>query len=110
MVFEDPFDQLESDLFEVAWQASDDVSMALDGASVDLDDRKIVWADGERLSIDQSTAKIKSISKVDLKILKYHVILWLEMDYVPNDLNQEEMEIFEKQIDQWIEDYHSGIQ
>ena len=110
MVFEDSFDQLESDLFEVAWQASDDVSMSLAGASVDLDNRKIVWADGERLSIDQSAAKIKSISKVDLKILKYHVILWLEMDYVPNDLNQEEMEIFEKQIGQWIEDYHSGIQ
>jgi len=32
------------------------------------------------------------------------------MDFVPEDLNQEEMEIFENQIDQWIEDYSSGIQ
>lgn len=110
MVFEDPFEQLESELFEIALQASDDVSMALDGASVDLDNRKIVWADGERLSIDQSAEKINSNSKIDLNILQYHVILWLEMDYVPNDFNQEEMEIFEKQIHQWVEDYHFGIQ
>lgn len=108
MAFDDFFDWLESDDGEVALQAVDDIQMALAGASVDINNRKIIWADGERLSIDQSAEKIKSISTVDIKSLKDHIVLWLEMDFVPEDLNHKEMEIFEKQIDQWIKDYKSG--
>ncbi|WP_419655739.1 uncharacterized protein Dvar_48350 [Desulfosarcina variabilis str. Montpellier] len=84
--------------------------MALDNANVDINNRKIIWSDGERLSIDQSLLKISSISKADIKILKYHIVLWLEMDFVPEDLNEKEMEIFEKQIAQWINDYKAGIE
>ncbi len=62
------------------------------------------------LTIDQSAEKIKSTIEVDIKILKEHIVLWLEMDFVPKDLNQAEMDIFENQIIQWIIDYQSGIQ
>jgi hypothetical protein len=110
MVIDDFFDWLESDAGEVVSQAVDDIQMALAGASVDPDNRKIIWADGEKLSIDQSAVKIKSISNVDISILKNHILLWLEMDFVPEDLNRKEMAIFEKQIDQWIKDYKSGVQ
>ena len=110
MVYDDFFDRLESEAYEVASQAMDDVEMALDSASVDINNRKIIWADGERLSIDQSAIKISLFSKVDIKILKYHIFLWLEMDFVPEDLNEKEMEIFEKQISLWINDYEAGIE
>ena len=110
MVFEDFFGWVESDAGEFASQAVDDIQMALTGASIDLNNRKIVWTDGERLSIDQSATKIKSISTVDIKILKDHIVLWLEMDFVPENLNQKEMVIFEKKINQWIKDYKSGVQ
>ncbi|MDM8515933.1 hypothetical protein QUF76_07020 [Desulfobacterales bacterium HSG16] len=110
MVFDDSFDWLESDADEVALRAGDDTQMALAGASIDLNDRKIIWADGERLSIDQSAVKIKSTSEVEIKILQYQVILWLEMDFVPEGLNQKEMAIFEEQISQWIKDYNYEIQ
>jgi len=110
MVFDDFFDWLESDAGEAASQAVDDIQMALAGATVDINNRKIIWANGERLSIDQSAKKINSNSKVDIKILKHHIVLWLEMDFVPDDLNEKEMETFEKQIAQWINDYEAGIE
>ena len=110
MIFDDFFDGLESDAGEIAWRAADDTQMALAGASVDLNDRKIIWADGERLSIDQSAVKIKLTSEIEIKMLQYQIILWLEMEFVPEDLNEKEMVIFEEQIDQWIKDYNSGIQ
>jgi hypothetical protein len=110
MVFNDFFDWLESDAGKAASQAIDDIQLALDGAGIDLNERKIIWADGERLSIDQSAEKIKSFSAVDIKILKKHIILWLEMDFVPDDLNQTEMHSFEKQIAQWIKDYKFGTE
>ena len=70
MVFNDFFDWLESDAGEAASQAIDDIQLALDEAGIDLNELKIIWADGERLSIDQSVEKIKSFSAVDIKILK----------------------------------------
>lgn len=105
MVFDDFFDWLDSDAGEVAGQAIADVQLAFDGASVDLNKRKIVWADGERLSIDQSAVRIMRFSDVDIKILKHHIVLWLEMDFVPNDLSPAEMADFEEQITKWMNDY-----
>ena len=110
MFFDDFFDWLNSDAGEDATQAIDDIQMTLADASVDVDNRKIIWADGKRLSIDQSAARIQSISKVDIGILKEHIILWLEMDFVPDDLNQIEMSIFEEKIAQWIRDYKGHLQ
>ena len=110
MVFDDFFNWLDSDAGEAAWQAIDDIQLAFDGASVDLNERKIIWADGERLSIDQSATKIKHFSYVDIKILKHHIVLWLEMDFVPDNLNPTEITNFEEQITKWINDYRSGNQ
>lgn len=110
MAFDDFFDWLESDSGEVASQAVDDIQMALAGASVDINNQKIIWADGEILNIHQSIEKLKSISTVDIKILKKHILLWLEIDFVPEDLKEKDMEIFEKQITQWIKDYEYGVE
>ena len=110
MVFDDFFDWLNSDAGEDATQAINDIQMALADASVDVDNRKIIWADGKRRDIDQSAARIQSISNVDIGILKEHIILWLEMDYVPEDLNQIEMSIFEEKIAKWLRDYKGHLQ
>jgi hypothetical protein len=47
---------------------------------------------------------------VPLFVLAQHINLWLEMDFVPNDLNQTEMHSFENQIAQWIKDYKFGTE
>ncbi|MDM8536932.1 hypothetical protein QUF70_09285 [Desulfobacterales bacterium HSG17] len=108
---DDFIDWLDSDDYgAIVWQAIDDIKLAFDGADVDLNERKIIWADGERLSIDQSAEKIKKFSDVDIEILKENIVLWLEMDFVLTDLNPTEMENFEEEIYKWINDYKSEHQ
>lgn len=106
----------EDDFFE--WMASpegmksmevlDSVTDALDGASANPFERKIIWPDGESMSIKQSVERISKESGFDGDGILTHVIGWLQMEYVPEVLNEEQMEEFENQIERWVAEYLKG--
>jgi hypothetical protein len=102
------FDWLGSEDGEAAWQAFDDVAESFIGADLDINERKIIWADGKRLTIDQSAKRIQQQSEAGLNVIKHQILLWLEMEFVPKGLKEKEMEVFEAQIGRWIEEYESG--
>ena len=87
-------------------QALYDVLDALEGASVDVRERRIVWSDGSRLSIEDTARRICSES-VDaaLDMIQSHVVGWLEMIYEPEGLGEDQMEEFEQLIELWITPY-----
>jgi hypothetical protein len=89
--------ELQRDLF--------DVQGALERASVDACERRIVWHDGTRLTIEDAARRIHSESGVPADIVLSHVVGWLEMDYEPEGLDQEQMEEFEQLIQLWIAPY-----
>ena len=105
--FDGFFEWLETEAGEDAMQAIDDVAAAFEGADVDIHERRIIWADGERLTINESAKRIQEYSEVPLKVIKWHIVLWLQMDFVPQGLNEEQMQGFETQIDDWIHDYET---
>jgi hypothetical protein len=82
-----------------------DVQDALERASVDARERKIVWHDGTRLTIEDAARKIHSESGVPVDIVLSHVVGWLEMDYEPEGLDENQMEEFEQLIELWIAPY-----
>jgi hypothetical protein len=86
-----------------------DVQDALERASVDARERRIVWHDGTRLTIEDAARKIHSESGVPYDIVQSHVVAWLEMHYEPEDLDENQMEEFEKLIELWIAPY-DGIE
>jgi hypothetical protein len=88
--------------------AMDAVYIALDGARVDPSDRKIIWPGGQGLSIEQSVERIRKDSGLDARVILSHVIGWLQLEYVPEALDEEQMERFENQIDAWVEEYENG--
>ena len=51
---------LESEEGLQSLEAVDCVYNALDGASVDMSEKKIIWSDGQRLTIEQSAERIHS--------------------------------------------------
>jgi hypothetical protein len=108
MIFDDFFDWLESPDGEESLQVINDVQSALDGATVDLKERKIIWKDGQRLTIDESASKIKKDNDAGIDSIKNRIISWLEMDYVPEGLTEKESKTFEKRIDDWIRDYYKS--
>ena len=102
---------MEDDLDDFFWNFSDweqalfDVHAALERASVDAREQRIVWHDGSRLSIDEVARKIHSKSGSDLDLVKSRVVCWLEMHYEPEGLDEDQMEDFEKLIELWIAPY-----
>lgn len=90
-------------------EALDCVFNALDGARVDSFERRIIWPDGKRLSIDQSVERIKKNSGFDGQVILIHIIGWLQMEYTPEGLDEEQMERFENQIERWVGEYENGL-
>jgi hypothetical protein len=86
-------------------QALFDVLDVLERASVDARERRIVWHDGTRLSIEDAARKIHSESGASLDMVQSHVVGWLEMFYEPKGLDEDQMEEFEQLIELWIAPY-----
>ena len=86
-------------------EALDLVFAALEHAGVDARQRKIVWADGTRLSIEQSVARIHAgHSGVACELIETHVLGWLE-SCVPESCSERQLEELDRLIEPWLEDY-----
>ena len=100
---------LESEEGQNSMEAVDYVFEALEGADLDIAGRRIVWADGQKLTIDQSVKKIYKQTGMNIADIRSHIIGWLELDYEPKGLDDEQMELFESQIDAWIDEYEHNM-
>lgn len=105
-------ENLQSDFSEedgIFSDATEAVFTALDSAGIDLESRKIIWPDGEILTVAQTVERIHLQSGIEMEDIENHVLGWLEVGYDPlDDLDDNEMEILENKIDKWIEDYRVG--
>ncbi len=86
-------------------QALSGVLDALKQAGVDTCERKILWADGARLSVEETARRIHSEFDSPLDMIQRHVVGWLQMIYEPEGLDEDEMEEFERLIEEWTTPY-----
>ena len=100
---------LESEDGQHSMEAVDYVFEALKGADLDIAGRRIVWADGQKLTIDQSVKKIYKQKGLNIEAIRSHIIGWLELGYEPKGLDDEQMELFESQINAWIDEYGNSL-
>lgn len=96
---------LDSPEGEESMDVLDCVFNSLDGATVDPLKKRIIWPDGVSLSLDQSVERIMKDSGFKKQVILNHLIGWLQMEYIPEGLNEEQMEQFENQIERWVEKY-----
>ncbi len=86
-------------------EALDLVFAALQHAGVDARQRKIGWADGTRLSIEQSVARIQAEHPgVPRDLTETHVLGWLE-SCAPESCSEGELEELDRLIEPWLDDY-----
>jgi hypothetical protein len=86
-------------------EALDLVFSALEHAGVDARQRKIVWADGKRLSIEQSTNRIHAAHPgVPRHLIETHVLGWLE-NCAPEPYSEHQLEELDRLIGPWLDDY-----
>jgi hypothetical protein len=102
---EDAIDHDPDHLLQQSEQVLLEVLDALENASVDPLERKIVWADASRLSVEETVRRIHARSGMPLDAIESHVIGWLEMIYEPQGLNEHQMEEFELLMEHWITPY-----
>lgn len=101
-------DDEEEARFLESEEAIFDIADALEHASVDARARRIVWADGSRLTIEQTARRICSTSEVPLARVQSHVVGWLQMHYEPEGLDDAQMEEFEERIERWTDPHEFG--
>ena len=91
-------------------EAHDMVFDALADADVDPKRRKIVWGDGQRLSIKQSAKRVHaSHPDMSLDQIESHVVGWLE-SCAPEHYSESQMEELDRLIEPWLDDYHRASQ
>ena len=86
-------------------EALDLVFDALEHAGVDARQRKIVWADGKRLSIEQSAERIHAEHPgVPRYLIETHVLGWLE-NCAPESYSERQLEELDRLTEPWLDEY-----
>jgi hypothetical protein len=95
-----PEGQLSDEVRDLAWQS-------LQNVDVDARDRKLVWDDGKRLSIDESVQRIhREYPEFPLDLIEDHLIGWLEMEFAPQSYTQEQLDELDQLTEAWIDDHY----
>jgi len=90
-------------------EALEYVSEMLEEAEVDVKEQKIIWTDGQRLTIEESVRRIQKACNLKRAYILSHLIGWLQMSYEPQGLDEIQMELFEEEMDEWLHDYEEEV-
>jgi hypothetical protein len=88
---EDFLEWMDSSEGERSSEVLDTVWPLLEKADVDAKNRKIIWQDGQRLSITESVQRIHAdYPDFPLELIETHVIGWLEMEFAPPNYSEKQ--------------------
>ena len=83
----------------------------LDKADVDAKKRKIVWPDGQRLSIPESVERIHAdYPDVPIALIDTHLTAWLEMGFVPPNCSQQQLDELDQLTEKWIDAHERQVE
>jgi hypothetical protein len=95
-----------SEADELSIDALDLVSSLLQKADVDAKRRKIIWEDGQRLSITQSAERIHADHPdLSLDLIESKVVSWLQMEFAPETYSQDQLDELDRLTEKWVDDY-----
>jgi len=100
-------DWMDSPDGELSLEVMDTVFALLEKVDVDAKARKLIWADGKRLSIDESVQRIHAdYSKFPAERIEGRLISWLEMGYAPENYSQQQLDELDRLTERWIKDHY----
>jgi len=99
-----PEDALSDAVMNTVWTI-------LETADVDARKRKIVWQDGQRLSISQSALRIHAdYPDFPIELIDTHLTAWLEMEFVPPNYSQEQLDELDQLTESWIDAHERQVE
>jgi hypothetical protein len=100
-------DWMDSPDGELSIEVMDTVFALLEKVDVDAKARKLIWADGTRLSIDESVQRIYAdYSQFPAERIEGRLISWLEMGYAPENYSQQQLDELDRLTERWIKDHY----
>ncbi len=94
-----PRGQLADEVREVTWQI-------LEKVDVDAAERRLIWEDGRRLSIDESVQRIYAeFPEYPIDLIEGRLISWLEMEFTPTGYSQKQMDAMDRLTEEWVDDH-----
>ena len=83
----------------------------LEKVDVDATDRKLIWEDGKRLSIDESMQRIRGdYPDFPAELIETHLIAWLEMEFAPKSYSREQLDELDRLTEKWVNAHYSQRQ
>lgn len=93
--------QLSEDVMDLIWQS-------LRNVDVDATDRKLIWEDGKRLSIEASVQRIhREYAEFPLDLIEDQLFGWLEMEFAAESYCQEQLDELDRLTKAWINDHYA---
>ena len=103
---EDFVDWMGSAEGQLSIEVSDTLSMLLEKTDVDAKKRKLIWEDGERLSITESVQRIHAVyPDFPFDMIEEHLINWLEMEFAPPTYSQKQLDELDRLTEKWVDDH-----
>lgn len=104
-LFEDFFDDLDSEQNELALEARYTLCQLLNRADVDAKAREIIWSNGERLSIRQSIQRLsQGCPQYRFEMVELQFVFWL-MEFSPESNSQAQSDEYEALTERWLDEY-----
>ena len=104
--FEGFLDWMDSPDGQLSIEVVDALFGLLEKVDVDAKSRKLIWADGKRLSLDESVQRIHAdYPQFPAEQIETRVISWLETGYAPDSYSQQQLDELDRLTERWIEDH-----
>jgi hypothetical protein len=105
------FEWMDSPRGLLSDEVREDTWQRLEKVDVDAADRKLIWEDGKRLSIDESVQRIRGdYPDFPAELIETHLIAWLEMEFAPKSYSRVQLDELDRLTEKWVNAYYSQRQ
>lgn|SRR5487761_1996494 len=100
---DDFLDWMNSPDGQTAIEVMDELFLILETLALDAKGRKIIWPDGQRLSIDESVQRIHADRpQFPSDRIEGDVIYWIEAEYAPALYSEQQLDELDRLTEKWI--------
>ena len=91
---------------QLSIEAIDLLHPLLEKLQLDAKARKILWTDGEQLTIDESVKRMHvEYPELPAEVIEEKLISWLEMEYEPKGASEKQLDELDRLTEAWIDDH-----